>query len=129
MKFPPPLDIFFWSYTININLFQEVENFICVTEDKVQRNIIKGYAQNIKKLESSYETNENGLMITILTISMVSWLQLEIGIFLLYSLGEISQASEVPLTIEFNKKALNKDSEEYQTLRNSVRKVLDIVVG
>ncbi|PKK57600.1 hypothetical protein RhiirC2_721118, partial [Rhizophagus irregularis] len=38
----------------------ESENLICVTEDKVQRNILKGYAQNIKQLESSYETNRNG---------------------------------------------------------------------
>ena len=49
--------------------------------------------------------------------------------FLLYSPGEISQASEVPVTIEFNKKALNKESEEYQTLRNGVKKVLGVVVG
>ena len=49
--------------------------------------------------------------------------------FLLYSPGEISQVSEVPVTIEFNKKALNKESEEYQTLRNGVRKVLGVVVG
>ena len=50
--------------------------------------------------------------------------------FLLYSPGEISQASEVPVTIEFNKKALNKESEEYQTLRNDgVKKVLGVVVG
>ena len=32
-------------------------------------------------------------------------------------------------TIEFNKKALNKDSEEYQTLHNGVKKVLGVVVG
>ena len=49
--------------------------------------------------------------------------------FLLYSPGEISQASEIPHTIEFNKKALDKGSEEYQTLRNGVKRVLDVVVG
>ncbi len=49
--------------------------------------------------------------------------------FLLYSPNEISQASEVPFTIEFNKKALNKESEEYQTLYNGVKKVLGMVVG
>ncbi|RIA92580.1 hypothetical protein C1645_764694, partial [Glomus cerebriforme] len=31
---------------------------ICVTEDKVQRNLLEGFAQNIKQLESSYETNK-----------------------------------------------------------------------
>ncbi|CAG8646022.1 1258_t:CDS:2 [Acaulospora morrowiae] len=44
-------------------------------------------------------------------------------------IGEISQASEVPHTIEFNKKALDKESEEYQTLRSGVRKVLGVIVG
>lgn len=35
--------------------------------------------------------------------------------FLLYSPGEISQASELPLAIELNKKqGLDKDSEEYE---------------
>jgi hypothetical protein len=32
--------------------------------------------------------------------------------FLLYSSNKISQISEIPITIKFNKKALNKDSEE-----------------
>ena len=49
--------------------------------------------------------------------------------FLLYSPGEISQASELPLAIESNKKALDKDSEEYQTLHSGVKKVLGMVVG
>ncbi|PKY59410.1 hypothetical protein RhiirA4_482132 [Rhizophagus irregularis] len=49
--------------------------------------------------------------------------------FLLYSPGEISQASELPLAIEFNKKALVKDSEEYKTLHSGVKKVLGMVVG
>ena len=49
--------------------------------------------------------------------------------FLLYSPGEISQASELPLAIEFNKKALYKDSEEYQMLRSGVKKVLEMVIG
>jgi len=42
--------------------------------------------------------------------------------FLLYSPGEISQASELPLAIEFNKKALVKDSEEYKMLHSDVKK-------
>ncbi|RIA81596.1 hypothetical protein C1645_836761 [Glomus cerebriforme] len=33
--------------------------------------------------------------------------------FLLYSPGEILQASELPVTIEYNKKALDKDSSAY----------------
>ena len=49
--------------------------------------------------------------------------------FLLYSPGEISQASEIPVTIEFNKKALNKESEEYKLLCNGIKKVLGVVVG
>lgn len=112
--------------------FQEAENLICVTEDKVQRSILEGFAQNIKQLESSYETNKRkrkrdgdddfDYLYGIIT-SARDWH------FLLYSPGEISQASEVPVTIEFNKKALDKDSEEYQTLRSGVKKVLGVVVG
>ena len=49
--------------------------------------------------------------------------------FLLYSPGEISQASELPLAIEFNKKALVKDSKEHKTLQDDVKKVLGMVVG
>ena len=37
---------------------QDIENLICITEDKLQQNVIKGFAQNIKQLESSYETNK-----------------------------------------------------------------------
>ncbi|GBB90614.1 hypothetical protein RclHR1_17610003 [Rhizophagus clarus] len=44
--------------------------------------------------------------------------------FLLYSSGEISQASEALFTIKFNKKALEKDSEEYQALHNGVKKIM-----
>ena len=38
--------------------FQEAENLLCVTKDKVQRSILEGFAQIIKQLESSYETNK-----------------------------------------------------------------------
>ena len=111
---------------------QEAENLICVTEDKVQRNILEGYAQNIKQLESSYETNRRGkrkreeddfdYLYGIVTTAR-DWH------FLLYSPGEISQASELPLAIEFNKKALDRDSEEYRTLCKGVKKVLSAIVG
>ena len=49
--------------------------------------------------------------------------------FLLYSPGEISQVSELPVMIEFNKKALDKNSNAYQSLRNGVKEVLGIIVG
>jgi hypothetical protein len=49
--------------------------------------------------------------------------------FLLYSLGEISQASEVPVTIKFNKKALDKSSNVYQSLRSAVKEILEIIIG
>lgn len=49
--------------------------------------------------------------------------------FLLYSPGLISQGNKLPLSIEFSENALNKNSVEYQTLRNGVKKVLSVVVG
>ena len=39
------------------------------------------------------------------------------------------KAIEIPLSIESNKKALDKASEEYKTLRNIVKKVLSAVVA
>ena len=44
--------------------------------------------------------------------------------FLLYSPGESAQ-SETSYTIEFNKKALDKDSKEYQYLHKSVKRILE----
>ena len=41
--------------------------------------------------------------------------------------GEILQVSETPYSIEFSKKALDKSSVEYQTLRNDVKKVLGVI--
>ena len=35
----------FRGYTNDIPAFQESENLICVTEDKVQRNILEGYTK------------------------------------------------------------------------------------
>lgn len=93
--------------------------------------MLEGFAQNIKQLESSYETNKRkrkrdeddfDYLYGIVT-SARDWH------FLLYSPGEISQASELPFTIEFSKKALDKESEEYQTLRKGVKKVLEAIVG
>ena len=44
--------------------------------------------------------------------------------FLLYSPGEILQASKAPFSIEFVEEALVENSEEYKTLRKGVKKVL-----
>ncbi|CAG8752310.1 188_t:CDS:1, partial [Dentiscutata heterogama] len=41
----------------------------------------------------------------------------------------ISQGSKLPYIIEFTKDALNEESEEYQILRKSIRRVLGVVVG
>ncbi|PKY44499.1 hypothetical protein RhiirA4_419098 [Rhizophagus irregularis] len=85
---------------------------------KIQRSILKGYAQNIKRLESSHEMNkkrkrdDNDFKYLYRIIT---------------SPGKISQTSEVPLTIEFNKKALDKGSEEHQTLCNGVKKILGAI--
>jgi hypothetical protein len=49
--------------------------------------------------------------------------------FLLYTPGKISQGSKLPFSIEFSEDALDKESEEYQTLRNGVKKALGVVVG
>ncbi|PKK78951.1 hypothetical protein RhiirC2_728347, partial [Rhizophagus irregularis] len=43
-------------------------------------------------------------------------------IFLLNSSDKIFQGSKLPYTIEFTEEALNEDSEEYQTLRKSIRR-------
>jgi hypothetical protein len=40
----------------------------------------------------------------------------------------ISQGSKLPLSVEFSEDALNK-AEEYQSLRNGMKKVLGVVVG
>ena len=49
--------------------------------------------------------------------------------FLLYSPGEILQASKAPFSIEFVEEALGENSEEYNKLRKDVRKVLGIIIG
>ncbi|GBB97991.1 hypothetical protein RclHR1_03110023 [Rhizophagus clarus] len=111
---------------------KDAENLICITEDKPQRNVIEGFAQNIKQLESSYETNKRkrkrddgddfDYLYGIVTTAR-DWH------FLLYTPGRISQGSKLPLSIEFSEDALDKKSPEYQTLCNGVKKVLSVVVG
>ena len=94
-----------------------------------------GFAQNIKQLKSSYKTNKKkrtrdkafgseyfDYLYGIVTMAR-DWH------FLLYSPREISQASEAPFIIEFNRKALDKNSDEYQALYNGVKKVLGMIVG
>ncbi|GBB99810.1 hypothetical protein RclHR1_03640006 [Rhizophagus clarus] len=49
--------------------------------------------------------------------------------FLPYSPGEISQPSKAFFSIEFTEESLVENSEEYQTLRKGVLKVLGIIVG
>src|SRR2546427_407343 len=49
--------------------------------------------------------------------------------FLLYTPGKISQGSKLPLSIKFSEDALVKESVEYQTLRNGMKKELGVVVG
>ncbi|RIA82578.1 hypothetical protein C1645_835148 [Glomus cerebriforme] len=88
----------------------------CVTEDKPQRNIVEGFAQNIKQIESSFQTNKRkrkrdddddfDYLYGIVTTTR-DWH------FLLYTPGIISQGESI----------------EYQTLRNGIKKVLGIVVG
>ncbi|CAG8694747.1 6156_t:CDS:2, partial [Funneliformis caledonium] len=110
---------------------KEAEDLICVAEDKPQRNIVEGYAQNIKQLKSSFQTNKRkrkwddddfDYLYSIVTTAR-DWH------FLLYTPRVISQCSKLPLSIEFSEDALKKDSVEYQTLHNGVKKVLSVVVG
>ncbi|GES75218.1 hypothetical protein GLOIN_2v1587390 [Rhizophagus clarus] len=106
--------------------------FIRFTEDKPQRNVVEGFAQNIVQLESSFQTNKRkrkrdddddfDYLYGIVTTAR-DWH------FLLYTPGKISQGSKLPFSIEFSEDALNKESVEYQTLRNGVKKVLGVVVG
>ncbi|GBB90500.1 hypothetical protein RclHR1_17490006 [Rhizophagus clarus] len=110
---------------------KESDSLICITEDKVQQKLTEGFAQNIMQLESLYETNKRkqtrdddyfDYLYGIVTLAR-DWH------FLLYSLGEILQASKAPFSIEFTEKSLDESSEEYQTLHRGVRKILSIIVG
>ena len=91
----------------------------------------EGFAQNIKQLESSFQTNKRkrkrdedyfDYLYGVVT-SARDWH------FLLYSPGEILQASKAPFSIEFVEEALVEDSEEYKKLRKDVRKVLGLIIG
>jgi hypothetical protein len=94
---------------------RKAENLICVIEDKPERNLIKGLAQNIKQLESSFQTNKRkrkweddddfDYLYGIVTTAR-DWH------FLLYTLRKISQGCKLPFSIEFSEDALNKDSVE-----------------
>ncbi|GBC03375.1 hypothetical protein RclHR1_00510006 [Rhizophagus clarus] len=110
---------------------KESEDLICITEDKVQQKLTEGFAQNIKQLESSFQTNKRkrkrdedyfDYLYGVVT-SARDWH------FLLYSPGEILQASKAPFSIEFVEEALVENSEEYKTLRKGVKKVLGIIIG
>ncbi|GBB98479.1 hypothetical protein RclHR1_03240004 [Rhizophagus clarus] len=109
----------------------ESEDLICITEDKVRQKLTECFAQNIKQLESSFQTNKRkrkrdedyfDYLYGVVT-SARDWH------FHLYSPGEILQASKAPFSIEFVEEALVENSEEYKTLRKGVKKVLGIIIG
>src|SRR5881392_2260588 len=93
-------------YTNTTLVFQKAENLICVTENKPERNLIEGFAQNIKQLESSFQTNmrkqkrddddDFDYLYGIVTTAR-GWH------FLLYTPGKISQGNKLPFSIEFPK--------------------------
>ncbi|KAF0485250.1 hypothetical protein F8M41_022839 [Gigaspora margarita] len=52
-------------------------NLICITEDKIDKSMQKGFAQNIRQLKSTHDINkksENGMEMRILIIFTVSLL-------------------------------------------------------
>jgi hypothetical protein len=49
--------------------------------------------------------------------------------FLLYLPGEIYRGSKLPFTIDFTDDALKEESKEQKGLRESVKRVLGVVVG
>src|SRR5437763_13890160 len=77
--------------------------------------------------------NESGMMTMISIIYMVLSLRFCLVCLVpglsLYTPGKISQGSKLPFSIEFSEDALDKESVEYQTLCNGMKKVLGIVVG
>ncbi|CAG8641525.1 26894_t:CDS:2 [Dentiscutata erythropus] len=87
----------------------DAKNLICIIENK-QHQISIGMAQNICQLKSSYETNKKKQKAS-------------------DTLDGILQGSKLLYTIEFTEDALDEESEEYQTLHKSVRRVLGAVVG
>ncbi|RIA90614.1 hypothetical protein C1645_823147 [Glomus cerebriforme] len=87
---------------------KKAENLICVTKDKPERYL--------------EDDDDNDYLYGIVTTAR-DWH------FLLYTLGKILQDSKLPFSIKFFEDTLNKESEEYKSLCNSVKKVLDVVVG
>ncbi|CAG8649595.1 4630_t:CDS:2, partial [Funneliformis caledonium] len=85
---------FIRNYTL-----QMIQVDYAIEKTKVQRSILEGFAQNIKQLESSYETNKRKRK------------SVDDDFDYLYGI------------------ALEKRTEEYQTLRNGVKKVLSAIVG
>ncbi|GES79850.1 hypothetical protein GLOIN_2v1709588 [Rhizophagus clarus] len=83
-------------------------------EDKVQRSVLEGFAYETNKMKRKRVDDDFDYLYGIVT-SARDWH------FLIYGPGEISQASELPFTIEFNKEALDKDSEEYVTLPKNAK--------
>ena len=120
---------FFFGIFSDINLccFKQAGNILCVVKTKFKSGIYEGFAQIIKQLESSHEVNEerqgqNDFGIYGILTSCRDWH------FLLYDSNKrIFWAGKV--TIEFDKEALDENSEEYKTLCMNVRKVLGAIVG
>ncbi|RIA93458.1 hypothetical protein C1645_874137 [Glomus cerebriforme] len=92
---------------------KKAENLICATEDKPERNLIEGLAQNIKQLENSCQTNlrkrkrnddDDFDHLYGIVSTARDWH------FLLYTPGKISQGSKLPFSIEFSEDALDKES-------------------
>lgn len=112
-------------------MHQNDEELICITEDK-QHKIPIGIAQNIKQLESAYETNKKkkrkrndddfDYIYGIVTTGQ-DWQ------FLLYAPKTILKGNKLPYKIELTDDALVYDSEEYHSLCKDVRKILGIIVG
>ena len=86
--------------------------------------MIEDFAQNIKQLESSFQTNKRKRK-----------REDDDDFDYLYEIvitaqdGIILQGSKLPSSIEFSENALDKSSAEYQTLRSGVKKVFGTVVG
>ncbi|GES82758.1 hypothetical protein GLOIN_2v1582864 [Rhizophagus clarus] len=99
-------------------------------EDK-QHKVPIGFAQNIKQLESTCEMNKKkrkrgdndfDYLYGIVTTGR-DWH------FLLYSPRKISKVSDITNLIKFSRKALEPNSKSYQSLCDSVKEVLGIIVA
>ncbi|CAG8843601.1 15416_t:CDS:2, partial [Gigaspora margarita] len=107
-------------------------NLICITEDKMDRSIQEGIAQNIRQLESSHDVNKKkrkrgenedfDYLYGIVT-SAREWY------FLLHDPGKISISNATPFIIQYHEKAWDKESDEYKNLCKYTKKVLSIIAG